>query len=173
MNTEDTKAEDLFLQADQLSDDDKNVEAKDLLLELLVDFPDYGRAHSLLGWLYQNKFSNNTKAKIHYEMAMKYAPDFNGGFNNYAYLLVETNQYDKMIKFGLENMNNDSVDKAVIFNKLGQAYELKGQLVKALDAYNLSIKDTLNIQTLESMYAAKSRVKKKMNLVERITTLFI
>ena len=169
----DLKAEEMFLEADLLSDNDKNIESRDVLLELLADFPDYGRAHNLLGWLYQNKFSNNSKATIHYEMAMKYAPDFNGGFNNYAYLLVETNQYDKMIKFGLDNINNDFVDKAVIYNKLGQAYELKGQLVRALEAYNLSIKDTLNIQTLESMYAAKSRVKKKMNFTQRIVTLFI
>ncbi|MEE9408513.1 MAG: hypothetical protein V3V28_10620 [Polaribacter sp.] len=167
----DIKAEDLFLEADQLSDDNKNIEARNILLELLSDFPDYGRAHNLLGWLYQNKFSNNTKAKLHYEMAIKYASDFGGGYNNYAYLLVETNKYDEMLSFGLENINNNSVDKAVIYNKLGQAYELKGDLLNALECYNLSIKDTLSLQTLESMYSAKSRVKKKMSFFQKIKTL--
>ena len=166
------RAEELYLEADQLSDDNKNIEARDVLLDLLSEFPDYGRAHSLLGWLYQHEFSNNKKAKFHYELAMKYAPDFNGGFNNYAYLLIETNQYDKMIDFGLKNIDNKAVDKATIFNKVGQAYELKGNLFKALEYYNLSIKDTLNIKTLENMYASKSRVKKKMNLFQKLIAIF-
>ncbi len=37
------RAENLFFEADQLIDDNKITEAKDLLLELLNEYPDYGR----------------------------------------------------------------------------------------------------------------------------------
>lgn len=167
----DNKAEDLFLEADQLTDNDKYIEAKEVLLDLLKEYPDYGRAHSLLGWMYQDKFSNNDKAKFHYKLSMKYAPTYSSGYNNYAYLLVETNEYDEMLSFGEKHINNKAVDKATIYNKMGQASELKGELIKAFEYYKLSIKDTLNIQSLESLYASINRVKSKMNILERIKIL--
>ncbi len=56
-------AEDLFYEADRLIDEKKIVEAKDLLYEILEDYPDYANAHNHLGWIYHYKITDYNKAE--------------------------------------------------------------------------------------------------------------
>lgn len=162
------KAENLFFEADQLIDEDKIVEAKDVLADLLSEFPDYGRAHNHLGWLYSVKYNNYTKAKKHLELAIKFSPDYQAVYANYAYLLVEMNFFDKMINFGKKTVNNGVADKATIYNKMAQAYELKGELMNAFKHYKLAITGAINNRFLDELYASVNRVKRKMNIFQKI-----
>ncbi len=164
----DNKAENLFFEADQLIDDNKIVEAKELLLDILSEFPDYGRAHNHLGWMYQVKFTDHTKAKKHLELAMKYAPNYHAGFSNYSYLLIDMNMYDEMIEFGNKMRNNKVADKSTIYDKMAQAYELKGNLMQAYKFYKLAVQETLNNKTLENIYASINRIKNKMNIIQKL-----
>lgn len=164
----DNRAENLFFEADQLIDENKIVEAKEALMELLAEFPDYGRAHNHLGWLYNLKFNNYPKAKQHLELAVRFAPDYHAAYSNYAYLLIDMNLYDEMITFGNKVVNNSVADKSTIYNKMGQAYELKGDLETAFSHYVLAIKETLNNKALDALYASKDRVKRKMNFIQKL-----
>ena len=168
---DDYKAEDLFLEADQLIDDDKVIEAKNILINLLADFPDYGRAHNHLGWLYSVKFYNFDKAKNHLEHALKFAPDYQAVYANYAYLLVEMNLFDEMIAFGLKYLPKGVADAGVMYNKMGQAFELKGDLKNAHKYYRLSVNKSINNQFLEELYASLYRVRRKMNIFQKFKTL--
>ena len=162
------KAENLFFEADQLIDENKIIEAKELLLDLLSQYPDYGRAHNHLGWLYSVKFNNHEKAKKHLELSMKFAPDYQGVYANYAYLLIEMNLYDEMIHFGNEIVKNGVADKAAAYNKMGQAYELKGELMNAYKFYKLSTVGAINNQFLNDLYASINRVRGKMNIFQKL-----
>lgn len=162
------RAENLFYEADQLIDENKIPEAKEVLLELLSEFPDYGRAHNHLGWMYNVKFSNYPKAKNHFELALKYAPDYHAAYSNYAYLLIDMNLYDEMITFGEKAIKSKVADLATIYNKIGQAYELKGNFVKAHKFFNLAADKTLNNKFLNELYASVNRVKKKMSLWQKL-----
>ena len=165
----DEKAADLFFEADQLINENKIVEAKDLLLEILGEFPDYGRAHNHLGWVYQVKYSDYNRAKKHLELAMKYAPDYHAGYANYAYLLLDMNDYDGLINFGNKIVNSNIViDKSTIYDKIAQAYELKGDVQNAFKYYKLAVKYTLNNKTLEQIYASLNRVKDKMTFFQKL-----
>ncbi len=164
----DNKAENLFFEADQLIDDNKIVEAKEILIDLLSDFPDYGRAHNHLGWLYSVKFNNYPRAKYHLELAIKFSPDYQGVYANYAYLLVEMNLYDDMIHFGNNAIAKNVADPATIYNKMAQSFELKGELMEAFNFYKLAIKGAINNQFLDELYAAVNRVKGKMNLLQKL-----
>jgi len=164
----DNKAENLFFEADELIDNNKIVEAKELLLELLSEFPDYGRAHNHLGWIYQVKFSDYKKAKSHYDYAMKYAPEYPGIYANYSYLMIDMARYDEMIKFGNKFRENKIADRSVLFDKMAQAYELKGNNMEAHRYYKLAIKETLNNKALEGIYASINRLKNKMNFFQKL-----
>ncbi len=164
----DNRAENLFFEADQLIDENRIIEAKEMLIDLLAEFPDYGRAHNHLGWLYNLKFNNYPKAKKHLELAIKFAPDYHAAYSNYSYLLIDMNLNDEMIAFGNNVRHISSVDKSTVLNKMGQAYELKGDIMSAHKHYKLAIKETLNNKTLDSIYASVNRVKRKMSLLQRL-----
>ena len=167
----DHRAEDLFLEADQLISDGKYREAKELLLELLADYPDYGRAHNHLGWLYNVKFNNYNKSKQHFELALKFAPDYHAVYGNYSFLLIDMNMFDEMIAFGNRVVNNKIADQATIYNKMGQAYELKGDVMGAFQFYKKSISSTINNKYLEDLYASITRVKGKMTLLQKLKVI--
>lgn len=164
----DDNAEDLFFKADQLISENKISEAKEVLLELLADYPDYGRAHNHLGWLYNVKLNNNPKAKLHLELAIKYASDYHAVYSNYAYLLIDMNLYEEMIAFGNKVIDNKVADPATIYNKLGHAHELKGELLNSHKHYKLAVKSTINNKFLEELYASINRVKGKMSLFQKL-----
>ena len=169
--TEDSKAEDLFFEADSLIDDNKIKEAKEVLIDLLNEYPDYGRAHNHLGWLYSVKFNNHQKAKNHLELALKFSPDYQGAYSNYAYLLVEMNKYDELIEFGKKYADKGVADSGTIYNKMAQAYELKGELIEAYKHYKLAIKGAINNQFLEELYASLNRLKSKMSIFQKLSLI--
>ena len=164
----DNKAENLFFEADQLIDDNKIVEAKEILIDLLSEYPDYGRAHNHLGWLYSVKFNNYPKAKNHLELAIKFSPDYQAVYANYVYLLLEMNLYNEILDFGNKIINEKVADPATIYNKMAQAFELKGELMNAFKYYKLSIKGAINNQFLDELYASINRVKSKMNIFQKL-----
>lgn len=161
-------AENMFFEADELIDDNKIIQAKEMLLELLNEYPDYGRAHNHLGWLYNVKFNNYPKAEKHLELALKFAADYHAAYSNYAYLLIDMNKYNEMITFGNKVINNGIVDKSIIYNKMAQAYELKGDLMNAYQHYKLGAIETINNKTLEGLYASINRVKSKMSFIQKL-----
>ncbi len=165
------RAEDLFFEADQLISDNKIKEAKEVLLELLAEYPDFGRAHNHLGWLHNVKFNNYTKAKKHFELALKFAPDYHAVYGNYAYLLIDMNAFDEMIAFGKKVAKNKVADEATIYNKMGQAYELKGDVVEAFNYYKKAVSACINNKFLEDLYASINRVRGKMTLIQKLKTI--
>ncbi len=164
----DNRAENLFFEADQLIDENKIVDAKEMLFDLLAEFPDYGRAHNHLGWLYNIKFNNYPKAKKHLELAVKFAPDYHAAYSNFAYLLIDMNLYDEMIAFGNKVVDNSIADKSTILNKMGQAYELKGEVMLAFKYYKQAIKETLNNKSIDAIYASVNRIKGKMSFIQKV-----
>lgn len=168
---EESNAEDLFLEADQLIDDNQIKEAKEVLLDLLNDYPDYGRAHNHLGWLYSVKYNNHKKGKKHLELALKFSPDYAGVYSNYIFLLLEMNLYDDLIKFGNIHVDKGIADAGTIYNKMAQAFELKGDLMSAYAHYKKAVQGGINNQFIEEIYASLHRLKGKMNIIQKIKIL--
>ena len=163
-----SREEDLFFEADELISENKIQEAKEILLELLAEYPDYGRAHNHLGWLYNVKFNNYPKAKQHYELALKFASDYHAVYSNYSYLLIDMNMFDEMIQFGNKVVKNKIADEATIYNKIAQAYELKGNLIEAFKHYKKAVSSCINNKFLEDLYASINRVRGKMTLLQKL-----
>lgn len=169
--TDENNAEDLFLEADELIDDNKIKKAKEVLLDLLGEYPDFGRAHNHLGWLYSVKYNDHFKAKKHLELALKFAPNYPGVYANYVYLLLEINKYDELIAFGQKYVGNSVADEGTLYNKIAQAYELKGELLNAHKYYKRAIQGGINNKFIEEIYASMHRLKRKMSFIQKVRLL--
>lgn len=72
-----------FLRADQLIAQDLIEEAKSVLINILAEDPNFGKAHNHLGWIFERKENNPQKAEMHYKIAIETAPDYGSGYLGY------------------------------------------------------------------------------------------
>lgn len=169
---EDNRADDLFIEADKLISEESIVEGKEVLLDILSDFPDYGRAHNHLGWIYHYKITDYEKSEYHYKLALKYSKNYHAPYNNYSYLLIDMNKYDEMIEFANKALKVKGIDKATIYNLMGRAYELKNKLQEAYYMYKQAKVYSIAANFLQEVNASLQRVQSKMGLLQKIKILF-
>ena len=62
----------LFFEVSKAIDQHNIGAAKQLLDEILLIDPGYGRAHNHLGWIYETKIKDFKNAQRHYELAIKF-----------------------------------------------------------------------------------------------------
>ncbi|MDD7887410.1 hypothetical protein [Flavivirga sp. 57AJ16] len=165
-------AEDLFFEADRLIDEQNIIEAKDLLNEILEDYPDYAKAHNHLGWIYHYKIPDYTKAEMHYKLALKYAKNYHAPYSNYSYFLIDKSDFEGMIAFGFKALKEDIVDKGIIYNQLAKAYELTSRLELAYTYYKKAKMSSIAANYIQEMNASLHRVKEKMNILQKIKFVF-
>ncbi|SDI21193.1 tetratricopeptide repeat protein [Winogradskyella thalassocola] len=164
--------EGLFFEADKLLVDNKIIEGRDLLLEILMDYPDYGRAHNHLGWIYHYKLVDFVKAQKHYKLALKYEKNYYSTYTNYAYFLTDIKSYDAMLKFGEDTLKINGVDKGIIYNQMARAYELKFKLKEAYRYYKTAKMHSTAGNYIEEINASLQRIQGKMNFFQKISIIF-
>ncbi|MCC1484804.1 hypothetical protein [Winogradskyella immobilis] len=164
--------EDLFFEADSLLSDDKVIESKNLLLEILADSPDYGKAHNHLGWIYHYKLVDFNKAEKHYKLALKYSKGYYASFSNYSYFLIDRNDYDEMLKFGSEALKVKEADIGLIYNQMAKSYELKFQLMNVYNFYKKAKMSCTAANYIEEINSSMHRVREKMSFFEKLTIIF-
>ena len=164
--------EDTLFEVDALIAEERIVEAKDMLFDVLLDYPDYAKAHNHLGWIYHYKMTNYSKAEQHYKLALKYGKNYHSPYGNYAYFLIDQGDYKGMIAFGTEALKQSAADKGTIYNQLGKAYELTSELETAYLNYKKAIMHSTAANYIEEMQASLHRVKTKMNFLQKIKFLF-
>ncbi|WP_299224304.1 hypothetical protein [uncultured Psychroserpens sp.] len=167
-----TDADSMFLEADDLLSDNKIVEGRDLLLEMLSEYPDYGKAHNHLGWIYHYKMVNYIKAEKHYRLSIKYSRGFYAGYTNYSYFLIDKGAYKEMITFGEKALKIDGVDKGLIYNQMAKAYELRADYMDAYRLYKKAKINSLRGNYIEEINASLQRLQGKMNFFERMKIIF-
>ncbi|MFK7783257.1 tetratricopeptide repeat protein [Psychroserpens sp.] len=167
-----TDADSLFFEADVLLSDNKIVEAKDILLEVLLDYPDYGKAHNHLGWIFHYKLVDYDKAETHYKLSIKYSKGYYAAYSNYSYFLIDKGQYKEMLKFGEEALKVSGVDKGIIYNQMAKANELRVDLMDAYKLYNKAKMNSIASNYIEEINASLQRLQGKMNFFERLKIIF-
>ncbi len=84
--------EEQFLMADGLISENRLSEAAKLLENILLDAPDFGKAHNHMGWLFETKFKNLQRAEEHYRLALKFNP------HNYTNLMPKNTSRQSAVK---------------------------------------------------------------------------
>lgn len=164
-------ADSLFLEADALISENKIIEARDILLEMLLDYPDYGKAHNHLGWIFHYKLVDYNKAETHYKLSIKYSKGFYAAYYNYSYFLIDKGDYKEMLKFGAEVQNISGVDKGIILNQMAKAHELRVDFMDAFKCYKLAKLNSLGAGHIEEINASLQRLQGKMNIFEKIKVI--
>ena len=162
----------LFIIANEYLEENKIAEAKELLLEILVEEPVYADAHNLLGFIYCNHLTNLVKAERHYKLALKYEEGLPAVYKNYAHFLLNANRLDEVIEFVNANTKTIGVDIAVLLAIKGNAFEMKGFYHKALKCYKESKMIALNPFFINDINSNIDRVNLKMTRLSRAFAAF-
>jgi tetratricopeptide (TPR) repeat protein len=165
-------ADSLFLEADVLLTDNKIIQARDVLFDILLDYPDYGKAHNHLGWIFHYKLVDFNKAEKHYKLSIKYSKGYYAAYVNYSYFLIDKSEYKEMLKFGEEVIKISGVDKGIIYNQMAKAHELRMDLMDAYTYYKLAKMNSIGAVYIEEINASLQRLQGKMNIFEKMKVIF-
>ncbi len=157
--------EEKFLQADQLISDNRLSDAAKLLEAILAEAPDFGKAHNHMGWLFETKFKNYTRAEEHYRLALKFSPDYTSAYYNYCYLLSSLRRYDELEIMLNRAIKVNGISYATIYNEYGLMREMQGYLDDAIHYFKLHIKNSFDTKSIESAAESIRRCERKKQLL--------
>lgn len=157
--------EEKFLNADKMISENRLGEAAKLLEEILMEAPDYGKAHNHMGWLFETKFKNLKRAEEHYKMAVKFSPDYSAAYYNYCYLLSTLRKFDVLEELLEHAIRVSGISYATIYNEYGLLREMQGELEDAIHYYKLHIKNSFDLKTIETASESIKRCQRKKQLM--------
>jgi Tfp pilus assembly protein PilF len=157
--------EEKFQDADKLINDGRISEAAHLLEDILADAPDFGKAHNHLGWLYETKFKNYTKAQEHYQLALKFAPEYPAAYYNYAYLLSTLRKFEELEKLLGVAIKIPGINYATLYNEYGLMNESQGKFKEAIHYFKLYIQNSYDSKSIETAAESIKRCERKAQLL--------
>lgn len=157
--------EEKFLQADQLIGEARLSEAAKMLEDILVEAPDFGKAHNHMGWLFETKFKNLVRAEEHYRLALKFSPDYTAAYYNYCYLLSSLRKFDELEKLLERAISVSGISYATLYNEYGLMREMQGKLNDAIHYFRLHIKNSFDAKSIETAADSIKRCERKKELL--------
>jgi tetratricopeptide (TPR) repeat protein len=151
----------LFFRADNDIKDGLIVEAYDTLTYIIEQDTEYGKAYNHLGWIYETKYKDFSKAEECYKLALKYSPEYHAIYINYAILLSTIERFDDLTMLLEKAMQVQGINKSKIWNEYGIMYELQGNYDQAIEAYRASIRCCLINEDIERYEDSIARCNKK------------
>lgn len=160
-----SKADEMFFDADEKIRNGQIVEAKDMLINLINQFPEYGRAYNHLGWIYETKYKDYRTAEDYYRKALEFAPDYPAVYLNFAIVLSSLEKFDELENLLNKALSVPGIAKDKIYNEFGIMYELKGEYLKAIDYYKRAINASLAEKDIEIYRESINRCKTKREIL--------
>jgi Tfp pilus assembly protein PilF len=153
--------ESMFLRADKAIDNGDIEKAKEILIQILTEDPQYGLAHNHLGWLYKTKYSDSSRAEKHYRLAIKFAPKHPAAYLNYISLLRDNGRVEELEIMIEEASKVKLISKSNLYDERGSLYELKGDFAHAIENYKKAIMFSMNDSNIEELREHIERCKMK------------
>lgn len=160
--------EERFLKADQMITEGKLSEAARILDAILMEAPDFGKAHNHLGWLYETKFKNYQLAEDHYKLALKFSPEYTAAYYNYSYLLSALRKFDELEALLEKAVAVSGISYATLYNEYGLMREMQGNFEDAIHYFKLHIKNSFDTKSIET---ASESIKRCVRKKELLSTL--
>lgn len=157
--------EEKFMDADNMIKNNYIAEAVRLLNEILAEAPDFGKAHNHLGWIYETKIKDYTKAEEHYKLALKFTPDYAAAYYNYAILLSTLRDYTALENLLNEAMKVKGINYATIYNEFAIMFEAQGKYNEAIKNYKLYIQSSYDNKMIETAAESVKRCERKKELL--------
>jgi len=157
-----------FLRADELIKENKISEAMVLLQSIILEEPSFGKAHNHIGWIYETKLGEHTKAELHYKQAMKCEPTYHASYVNFSYLLSGQNRFEELKKHLDHCLTVHTISKPTIYNEYGIMYELQGNNKEAVKAFKKAKQYCLDIKAMETYDISIQRCIKKAGFLKSL-----
>ena len=153
-----------FFEADNIIKDGKIAQALSILTEVVTEMPEHGRAHNHLGWIYETKYNDYTKAETHYKAALAFSPEYPAVYYNYAVLLATLHRHDDLKVILEKAMVLPGINKATIYNEYGIMYEAQSKFNEAIEAYNNYIRHLYDMKFIDTARNSIEICKMKMQM---------
>jgi tetratricopeptide (TPR) repeat protein len=160
------KNEELLDNADYCIKEGYIDDAVNILNDILLDDPLFGKAHNQLGYIYETKIHDYTRALQHYDICLKTDPDYCAAYYNAAILYSSLKQYKELEALLKKAEDVKGIDIAIINNEWAIMYEAKGEYNKAITYYKRVIASTLNDATISRAIRSIKRCEKKKEILE-------
>jgi tetratricopeptide (TPR) repeat protein len=136
-----------------------------MLEDILAEAPDFGKAHNHLGWLYETKFKNFSRAEEHYKLAIKFSPDYPAAYYNYCYCLSTLRKFDELERVLEAAIKVPGINYATIYNEYGLLREIQGKLDDAIHYFKLHIQNSFDSKSIETATESIRRCERKKQLI--------
>jgi len=157
--------EERFQDADRLINEGQIAAAASVLEEILLEAPDFGKAHNHFGWLYDAKFKNYAKAEEHYRLALKFAPEYPAAYYNYSYLLSTLRRYDDLERLLDLAIKVPGISYPTLYNDYALMHEIQGHYQDAIHYFKLYIQNSYDSKTIETAAESIRRCERKLELL--------
>ena len=135
-----------------------------LMNELLYDEPGYGYLHNHLGWAYLYYTSDTERAELHLKMAVKFNEEYAAPYLHLGTLYIRMGRYADALNYLNRGLNKPNANRQVFFQSIAQAYEMKREFGKAIQAYKEALTHSLGYESETLMQSIKRCRKKRLVL---------
>ncbi len=155
------RLEEMFAEADGLIKEGRLTDAVNLLEAIIAENPSFGKAYNHLGWVYETKLQDIEKAEMHYQLAIKFSPNYAPSYYNYAILLSTYKKYEELDLLLNRALKVPGINKGSIYNEYGLMYEALGLWDQAEAAFKDFILHQFDSKLVELGHEALNRIKQK------------
>jgi len=161
---ENFKLNDLFFEADELIKQNRISEAQKMLLEMVANEPTFAKAHNHLGWIYETRLKDLSKAEEHYKKALESNPEFDAVYYNYAIVLSTQKRWKELEQLLNKAKTLSHINLSVVNNELGIMQEVQGNYEQAVHYYKETVKACLEMKNVNIYKDSILRCKQKQEI---------
>lgn len=160
------KSEDLFQLADADIKDGYIERAYGTLNNILKENPSFGKAYNHLGWMYETKFQDFTKAEEHYKKALELSPNYPSVYYNYSIILSTQQRWDDLNDLLEKALKVVGINKSTIYNEYGIMFEALEEYDKAITYFQDAARATIDSKVMDKYIESIDRCKRKKSLFD-------
>lgn len=131
-----------------------------LMNELLYDEPGYGYLHNHLGWAYLYYTSDTARAELHLTMAVKFNEEYPAPYLHLGTLYIRMGRYNDALTYLEKGLAKPNANQLVFFQSIAQAYEMKREFAKAINAYKEALTKSVGYES-DTLIQSIKRCRKK------------
>ena len=136
-----------------------------LLKGLLYDEPGYGSLHNHLGWAYMYYTAAAENAELHFNMAIKFQPDYAPPYLHLAALYARMERYNDVISVAAKGLTVKGANRMALLEQMARAHELKRDYAEAIKTYREALASTAGIDGKAMTEGIKRCRRKRLALM--------
>jgi tetratricopeptide (TPR) repeat protein len=157
--------ENYMKKAEGLVYQDRIDEALAILNDLLYEEPGYAKLHNLIGWVYLYYANEPARAETHFQTAMKFDPTYAPPYLHLGWIYLSRGVYVEALGYLEQGSVKADANKVAFMECIGQAYELRGNIRKAIESYRMAMNASIDNREFTRLRDSIKRCRKKRRVL--------